>query len=299
MGKIVKADGLAFGKGVYVCKDFTEAEQAVKEIFQDKKFGKSGETVVIEETLNGEELSMFLLSDGKIFLPMVASQDNKRRFDNDKGPNTGGMGAVSPPAAYAQYQLIIDQTITEPLLSALAKEAIDYKGVVYLNLILDQNCETGSITPKIIEINSRFGDPETEVVLPRLKSDLLPALWACTEGTLDEIKLEWEEETCCGVVAVTKDYPAKSANGDPIEFKTNGASGKSNIVVFHAGTKVVDNQLQTAGGRILVATALGRFGIEQRRKYMIICPALISKIWITERTLLNLRAKCRAGNNYG
>jgi len=254
--EVIKADGLASGKGVYVCNGQTEAKQAIKEIFQDKKFGKSGETVVLEEKLNGEEISLFLLSDGKSFLPMAASQDNKRRFDNDKGPNTGGMGAISPPTVYAKYESIIEKTIIEPLLTALKKEGIDYQGVLYVGLLLDQNIETKSVQPKIIEFNSRFGDPEIEVVLPRLKSDLFPVLWACSEGKLNEIMLEWQDQVCCCVVAVNKDYPTANSDSQPITIANNGSSSKEEITIFHAGTKLIDDQLKTAGGRILVVTAL-------------------------------------------
>ncbi len=211
--EVIKVDGLASGKGVYVCNNEQETKQALKQIFQDKQFGQAGETVVLEEKLNGEEVSLFLLCDGKSFLPMAASQDNKRRFDQDRGPNTGGMGAISPPANYERYEAMIEKTIIEPLSIALKKEAIDYRGVLYLGLMLDKDKNTGLIQPKILEFNSRFGDPETQVVLPRLASDLLPALWACTEGKLSEIELKWKKEACCSVVAVTKDYPAKSAKG--------------------------------------------------------------------------------------
>lgn len=264
--RVVKADGLAFGKGVYVCNNQDEVKGALKEIFEQKRFGRAGEAVVLEEKLHGEEISLFLLCDGKHFLPLAASQDNKRRFDNDCGPNTGGMGAISPPAIYERYEEAIKKTICDPLLSALQKEDINYQGVLYLGLILDQNEDTGLIQPKIIEFNSRFGDPETQAVLPRLESDLLPALWACTEGKLAEIELEWKKEACCCVVAVTNDYPDKSASGQPISFtRTKDGTEYHNddndnqhnkVVVFHAGTKLVDNKLVTAGGRVFAATAL-------------------------------------------
>ncbi len=254
--KVIKADGLASGKGVYVCNSDAEAQQALKEIFQDKRFGKSGETIVLEEKMNGEEISLFLLCDGKTFLLMAPSQDNKRRFDNDKGPNTGGMGAISPPPVYDNHKQIIQETIIDPVLAALKKENIDFKGVLYIGLLLDQDKQTGSIRPKIVEFNSRFGDPEIEVVLPRLESDLLPALWACTEGKLGEIKFEWKDEACCCVVAVNKDYPVSASTGELISLSKNGSSPNNDVIVFHAGTKIADNKLVTAGGRILVVTAL-------------------------------------------
>jgi phosphoribosylamine--glycine ligase len=254
--QVIKVDGLASGKGVFVCNNPDEAKHALTEVFQRKHFGKAGETVVLEEKLYGEEISLFLLCDGKTFLPMEVSQDNKRRFDNDLGPNTGGMGVISPPTIYAKHQKVIEKTIIQPLLAALKKDGINYQGLLYVGLLLDQDKQTGSIQPKILEFNSRFGDPETQVVLPRLQSDLLPALWACTEGNLDEIKFEWKKEACCCVVAVNKDYPACGSNDQPINLNTNSNSPSNDIIIFHAGTKIANKQLVTAGGRILAITAL-------------------------------------------
>jgi phosphoribosylamine--glycine ligase len=188
---------------------------------------------------------------------MVASQDNKRRFDNDRGPNTGGMGAISPPAIYETYKSVIEKTIVEPLLKALKKEAIHYQGVLYLGLLLDQPNGMTSAKPKILEFNARFGDPEIEVVLPRLDSDLLPVLWACTEGRLNEVELKWTTGTACCVMAVTKNYPEQSSHGQPITFPImDHQTGDGKVIVFHFGTKVVNDLLVTAGGRIFAVTAL-------------------------------------------
>ncbi len=271
--QVIKVDGLALGKGVYVCDNQQEAEEALLEIFKDKKFGQAGETVVLEERLNGEEISLFLLCDGKHFLPLAASQDNKRRFENNRGPNTGGMGAISPPAIYEKYKNLIETTIFAPLMAALQKDNINYQGLLYLGILFNQNKKTNTIEAKVLEFNARFGDPETQAVLLRLKSDLLPALWACTEEKLNEIILEWTDEPSCCVVAVAKNYPEKSSAGETINLpKDKSPSG--NIVIFHAGTKLTDNTLVTAGGRVLAVSALGN-NLEQAASSAYAC---LSKI---------------------
>ncbi len=260
--QVIKADGLALGKGVYVCNSKQEAQQAIKEIFQENKFGQAGETVILEEKLTGEEISLFILCDGKNYLALAPSQDYKRRFENDKGPNTGGMGAISPPRTYDKYAAVIKETILDPLLKALEEENIHYQGLLYLGILLDQDKETGGIQPKVLEFNARFGDPETQAVLLRLESDLLPALWACSEGKLDEITLNWTKEASCCVVAVNKEYPEKSSSGKPITFSAsskntnNGHNSSEKLVIFHAGTKLVNNAAVTAGGRVLAISAL-------------------------------------------
>jgi phosphoribosylamine---glycine ligase len=256
--QVIKVDGLALGKGVYVCNDKQQAQEALQEIFKDNKFGQAGETIVLEEKLNGEEISLFFLCDGNHFLPLAASQDNKRRFENDQGPNTGGMGAISPPPVYETYKEIIETTIIAPLTTALQKNNINYQGLLYLGILLDQNKVTNAIEPKVLEFNARFGDPETQAVLLRLKSDLLPALWASTEGKLNEISLDWTEEASCCVVAVAKSYPEKGSAGEPINLPKRNSTD-DHIVIFHAGTKLIDNILVTAGGRILAVSALGKY----------------------------------------
>jgi phosphoribosylamine--glycine ligase len=253
--EVIKVDGLALGKGVYVCNDINEAQAALQEIFKDKKFADAGETVVLEEKLNGEEISLFILCDGTHFLPLVASQDNKRRFENDQGPNTGGMGAICPPPIYDQYQALIDKTIFQPLFEGLQKDKINYQGLLYLGVLLHQNKLTNTIEPKVLEFNARFGDPETQAVLLRMESDLLPALWACTENKLNEIQIEWDNAASCCIVAVTKTYPEKSSSGEKIQLPNQNPSSKD-LMIFHAGTKIVDNELKTAGGRVLAVSAL-------------------------------------------
>jgi len=249
--KVVKADGLALGKGVYVCDTDNEVSQALEDMLGEKRFGKAGEVVVFEEKLIGEELSFIMLCDGKTILPLAASQDHKRRFDDDKGPNTGGMGAYSPVKLYDQYESEIEKLILAPLRKALKDGKLSFKGVLYAGILFAQR-EDGSIIPSVLEFNARFGDPETQAILPRLESDLLPALWACTDGSLDKIELDWTKDASCCVVAVTKDYPEKSAKGDLISV---GELGKASVL-FHAGTKNDGKKVYTAGGRVLCLTSL-------------------------------------------
>ncbi len=255
--RVIKVDGLALGKGVYVCHDIEQAREALQEIFQENKFGQAGQTIVIEEKLNGEEISLFLLCDGKNFLPLAVCQDNKRRFEKDEGPNTGGMGAICPPPIYEKYRELIEKVICIPLMTGLQKENFKYQGLLYIGILLNQKKDTNTIEPKVLEFNARFGDPETQAVLLRLESDLLPSLWACTEEKLNEVKLNWKDEPSCCVVAVTKDYPEKSSAGESINLPAH-KSTDHNIVVFHAGTKLKDNTLLTAGGRVLAVSALGK-----------------------------------------
>ncbi len=260
--QVIKVDGLALGKGVYVCNNKDSVENSLKEIFEENKFGHAAETVLFEEKLNGEEMSLFLLCDGKDILPLAPSQDFKRRFDDDCGPNTGGMGAISPPANYDKFKDIFFESIFKPLQTALRSEAINYQGLLYIGVLLHQDQASGQIQPKILEFNARFGDPETQAVLLRLKSDLLPALWACTEGKLAEINLEWSEEKSCCVIAVNSDYPEKSSNDKTI---TIPSQSPEKIIVFHAGTKLKDKNLVTAGGRVLAVVALNAH-LEQAAK---------------------------------
>lgn len=228
-----------------------------KKFFQENKFGQAGDSVVLEEKLFGEEISLFLLSDGISFLPLAPSQDNKRRFDNNQGPNTGGMGAICPPPVFDQYKDQIDKIICEPLLKALQKEGIEYQGLLYIGVLLHQNKEKNTIEPKVLEFNARFGDPETQAVLLRLDSDLVPALWACTENKLSQIELKWKKEPSCCVVAVAQTYPEKGSNGKAITLPSFSNTNDKNVLVFHAGTTLIDNELVTAGGRILAVSALG------------------------------------------
>ncbi|PWT96830.1 MAG: phosphoribosylamine--glycine ligase [Candidatus Melainabacteria bacterium] len=251
--RVVKVDGLALGKGVFVCDSEDQAEAALQEIFTTNKFGAASETVVLEEKIVGEELSLLLLCDGKRFLELESSQDHKRRFDDDQGPNTGGMGAYSPVPLYAQHREKIQKTIIAPLGLALAQGKLAYQGLLYIGIIVGKTASDDTTIPRVLEFNARFGDPEAQAILPRLKSDLLPALWATTEGKLDEVELSWAEQPSCCVVAVTKTYPEKSAKGDEIQL----TKLPENCAIFHSGTQNVNGKLVTAGGRILSVTALG------------------------------------------
>jgi phosphoribosylamine--glycine ligase len=251
--RVVKVDGLALGKGVFVCNSEEEADRALLDIFQGNKFGSAGQKVVLEEKIVGEELSLLLLCDGKRFVELESSQDHKRRFDDDQGPNTGGMGAYSPVQIYAKHRSAIKESIIAPLQLALTEGALSYSGLLYLGIIVGKTESENTSTARVLEFNARFGDPEAQAVLPRLKSDLLPALWATTEGKLDEVQLRWTDEPSCCVVAVTKTYPDKSAKGEEIRISNLPA----NCYVYHSGTQIDNGKLVTAGGRILCVTALG------------------------------------------
>jgi phosphoribosylamine--glycine ligase len=244
---VVKADGLAAGKGVTVAMSNVEAENAVRDIFAGR-FSKA--ECVIEEFLEGEEASFFVLSDGKHVLPFGTAQDHKRVGDGDTGPNTGGMGAYSPaPSLTDALCAEALETIVKPTVAALAAAGHPYRGVLYAGLILTQD------GPKLIEYNARFGDPETQVILPRLKDDVLKILLACADGTLDKIDVQWRDETAMTIVIAAKGYPAEPIKGGVI----SGADqdfGKGNEV-FHAGTTLKDGHLIATGGRVLCATALG------------------------------------------
>jgi phosphoribosylamine---glycine ligase len=247
---VIKADGLAAGKGVVVAQTVAEAEQAIVEMMEEKVFGDAGREVVIEEFLTGQEISLMAFVDGKTIKPMVVAQDHKPAYDGDKGPNTGGMGAYSPVPQIPQRRIEqAIETILQPMLEAFTQEGIAYKGVLYAGLMVTP---TG---PKVIEFNARFGDPETQVVLPRLKTDLLDVLLAVVEGRLAEQEIEWEEAAAVCVVMAAGGYPGPYEQGHliaglPVDTKKQ--------VVFHAGTKQENRQIITAGGRVLGVTALGQ-----------------------------------------
>jgi phosphoribosylamine--glycine ligase len=251
--RVVKVDGLALGKGVFVCQTKLEAENALADIFARNKFGAAGNRVVLEEKVAGEELSLLLLCDGKRFVELESSQDHKRRFDGDKGPNTGGMGAYSPVPLYSQYRSVIRESIITPLMRTLEDKSLTYTGLLYVGIIIGRSQGDSADRVQVLEFNARFGDPEAQAILPRLTSDLLVALWAATEGKLDQVKLTWTEQPSCCVVAVTKEYPEKGANGDDI----HATPLPENCFLFHAGTRLEDGRLLTSGGRILCVTGLG------------------------------------------
>jgi len=225
---VVKADGLAAGKGVIVARTFTEAQKALEDIMRSRVFGAAGDKVVIEEFLTGREVSVFAMSDGETAIPMTAACDYKRVFDGDHGPNTGGMGGFSPPPFLTPaLGSKIHQTIMQPTIRAMAKEKSLYKGILYGGLMLTNE------GPEVLEFNARFGDPETQVIIPRLKSDLVEIMLAVTGRRLDKVNIEWHNEACVGVVLASGGYPGEYQTGLPV----NGLDNlDKDIIVFHAGT---------------------------------------------------------------
>ncbi len=249
---VVKADGLALGKGVLIAQTMQEAEQAIKTIMEDKKFGESGNKVVIEEFLTGPEVSVLSFTDGKTVCPMVSSKDHKRALDGDKGLNTGGMGTISPNPYYTDE--LADEcmeTIFKPTIKAMELEGRPFKGCLYFGLMMTPN------GPKVIEYNARFGDPEAQVVLPRLKTDLLDIVDAVIDGELDKLNIEWED--CCSacVVMASGGYPGSYKKGVEI-FGLDENGQVDGAVVYHAGTKYEDGKFYTNGGRVLGITAKGK-----------------------------------------
>ena len=247
---VIKADGLALGKGVLICQDEAEADAAVKEIMLDKKFGASGNRVVVEEFLTGPEVSVLSFCDGKTLKPMVSSMDHKRALDGDQGLNTGGMGTVAPNPYYTAE--VADRCMKEiflPTVEAMQKEGCPFKGCLYFGLMLTPD------GPKVIEYNCRFGDPETQVVLPLLESDLLKIMLATTNGTLDKTEVRFSAGAAACVILASGGYPLAYEKGKEITGLVNGQLPGSDAIVYHAGTAVQDGRLVTAGGRVLGVTA--------------------------------------------
>ncbi len=260
---VIKADGLAAGKGVSVCATVAEAEQALESIMVSKVFGAAGARVVVEECLEGEEVSILALVDGETALPLASAQDHKRAFNNDEGPNTGGMGAYSPaPALTDALWPVVREEVFGRTLAELRRRGIPYRGVLYAGLMID-----GAGRPKALEFNCRFGDPETQAILPRIQGDFLPALQACASGTLREDLVQWRPEVCVSVVMASGGYPGDYAKGKPIEGLA-AAEALPGVRVFHAGTAVEGGQVVSAGGRVLGVTALGEdYGTAVQRAY--------------------------------
>jgi phosphoribosylamine--glycine ligase len=249
---VVKADGLAAGKGVLICASREEAQSAIDEILVKKAFGQAGDKVVIEEFLEGEEASFMVLTDGDHVLPLPSSQDHKRVFDNDQGPNTGGMGAYSP--APVVTQTVEDRVLREvvtPLMAGLKRQGIVYRGVIYVGLMLT---DTG---PKVLEFNARFGDPECQVIMMRLKSDLVPLLQATVNGTLQTVRPEWYPDPAVCVVLSAGGYPGSYETGKEIRGLEKLRDWREGFV-FHAGTSKESSRWQTSGGRVLGVTARSR-----------------------------------------
>ncbi len=253
---VIKADGLALGKGVIICETREQAFQAIKEMMVESTFGQSGKAVVIEEFMTGKEVSILAFCDGKTVIPMVSSQDHKRAYDNDEGLNTGGMGTFSPSKAYSEeYKAKAMETIILPTIHAMATEGRAFKGVLYFGLMLTDTC------PKVVEYNARFGDPEAQVVLPLLKTDLIDIMEACIDGTLDKKNIEWLDKSAVCVILASGGYPIKYTKGYKITFNHN----PDEVTIYHAGTKSLDNgYIVTNGGRVLGITAVANT-IEEAR----------------------------------
>jgi len=267
---VIKADGLAAGKGVIVAKTLPEAEDAINMIMVEKKFGEAGEKIVIEECLEGEEVSILVITDGNVIIPLVSSQDHKPIYDNDKGANTGGMGAYAPaPVVNEEILTRIKNQIALPLIEGFKKEGKPYKGILYIGLMIKDN------TPFVLEFNVRFGDPETQVILPKLKSDLADLILKSVDNKLSEVELEWDKRFCLCVVLASGGYPATYEKGKEIKG-LEALGGSDDVFVFHAGTKLVHSpypntltgtsghkqsivhNFVTNGGRVLNITALGQ-----------------------------------------
>jgi phosphoribosylamine--glycine ligase len=249
---VIKADGLAAGKGVFIAETIDEAMDALKVIMKDKAFGNAGDKVIIEDCLKGEEASYMVFTDGKSIVPMVSSQDHKRIFDGDKGPNTGGMGAYSPaPVMTEELEKVVIEKIMKPTIRALRQEGINYKGILYAGLMIDKG------VPQVLEFNCRLGDPETQPVLSRLKTDLMDIAMAVTEERLSEINIEWDSDPAVCVVMSSAGYPGKHRKGDVITGLEE-ANAVEGVHVFHAGTAFKDDHIVTAGGRVLGVTAVGK-----------------------------------------
>lgn len=245
---VVKADGLAAGKGVIICMTREEADKAIEDMLTDHAFGDASATIVIEEYMVGPEVSVLAFADGKTVLPMVSAQDHKRIFDGDKGPNTGGMGAYSPAPVYTEaLSAEVNKTIIEPTIAAMAAEGTPFTGILYTGLMLTEK------GPRVLEYNVRFGDPETQPIMVRMKSDIVELFQACVDGKLDEATLEWHDEAAVCVIMASGGYPASSEKGVPIYGLDDIAAEEA--IVFHSGTAEKDGEIVTNGGRVLGVTA--------------------------------------------
>ena len=255
----IKADGLAAGKGAIVANSIPEALEILNSVMNEKIFGTAGDKVVIEECLSGNEMSTYAFSDGQTVMPMVDACDYKRIYDGDRGPNTGGMGSYSPPYFHTPELVeTVNETITKPAIKAMALEKRPYKGVLYGGLMITDE------GPKVIEFNARFGDPEAQVTLPRLKTNLVDIMMAVINGNLNQINVECSDDACVGVVMASAGYPGSYKTGFPITGLDDLDKG---IVVFHAGTKLdSEGNVVTSGGRVLTVVATGRTIAEAREK---------------------------------
>ncbi len=257
---VIKADGLAAGKGVFVAMSHEEASEALDSCLIAQRFGEAGTKVVVEEYLQGQEVSLLALTDGRIVLPMVPAQDYKRVYDGDQGPNTGGMGCYSPvPIVDEALAASIVHTVHEPTVTGLAEEGIEFIGVLYGGIILT------AAGPRVLEFNVRFGDPETQVILPRMKGDLCELMLSVIERNLADYRIEWTDDVCITVVAASGGYPGGYETGKPISG-LDAAAEVDGVTVFHAGTVREDDTFYTAGGRVLNVTALAPTFREARER---------------------------------
>ena len=266
---VIKCDGLALGKGVLICNDLEEAKAGVKEIMLDKHFGSAGNTMVIEEFMTGREVSVLCFCDGTTIKPMTSAQDHKRAKDGDQGLNTGGMGTFSPSPFYTkEIDEYCMENIYKPTMAAMKAEGREFKGVLFCGLMMTPN------GVKVLEYNARFGDPEAQVVLPRMKNDIIDVMEACIDGTLDKVDLQFEDNAAVCVVLASDGYPVSYEKGYPIHGLEK-FDGKDDYFVFHAGTKFDGDQIVTNGGRVLGVTAKGKDLFEARAN------AYAATEWIT------------------
>ena len=248
---VIKADGLALGKGVVIADDAAAARSTIDEMMNQRRFGDAGQRIIIEELLRGTECSLHALVDGKNYLLLQSARDHKRAFDGDQGPNTGGMGAFSPANNWnSRLQSQFETEIMRPFLRGLLQEGIKFRGLLYPGLMI-----TGE-SPRVLEFNCRFGDPETQALLPRMKSDLVPLLEATIDGKIDTCAIEWDTRAAVTVVLASGGYPGKYETGQPISGLADAAKLEG-VQIFHAGTKRAQGEIRTAGGRVLALTALG------------------------------------------
>jgi phosphoribosylamine--glycine ligase len=248
---VIKADGLALGKGVIIAPDVATARSTIEEMMTHGRFGEAGRRIVIEEFLRGSECSLHALVDGKNYRMLETARDHKRVFDGDKGPNTGGMGAFSPANNWnRELETHFDQKIMQPLLRGLHEKGVEFRGLLFPGLMIDAD------GARVLEFNCRFGDPETQAILPRMKSDLLPLLEATIDGKIDHHTIAWDERASVTVVLASGGYPDKYETGKPISGLDEVAK-LNDVHIFHAGTKRVNSEIVTAGGRVLAVTALG------------------------------------------
>ncbi len=255
---VIKADGLAAGKGVIIAQNEDQAKAAVQSIMKDKDFGESGDKIVLEEFLTGIEASILCFVDGKTIVPMVSAQDYKKIYNGDKGPNTGGMGTYSPSAVYkGDIKKQTEEKVLEPFMQGIKKDGIDFRGVIFIGIMISGEGEV-----KVLEFNVRFGDPETQVIIPRIKTDLVDVLEACADGRLSEIEIEWTEKEAVCVVLASGGYPGSYQKGKEIK----GLDSDFDSIIIHAGTKAQDGKVLTNGGRVMGVVSLGETVKEAREK---------------------------------